>query len=133
MPQTPLFTAAQLSAWLRQDVSADNATEVESVVWGWLSAVLQVDERPDTLTPSQYAAALELGGIAFSNPEGLSRYDLETEKTTYSSERRDEILVGIATQAGTSVPGTTSPAPVGSFPPAHCYPDPAVRWGRSAW
>jgi hypothetical protein len=130
MPLTTLFTKAELAGWLRQDVTDDQLTAVESVVWGWIAPILKADARPDALTPGQYAAALELGGIAFSNPEGLSSYGLDTERSVYSSERRDEILAIIAAQAGSTVPGLTAPAPVGCFPPARRYPDPAERCGR---
>lgn len=134
MPQTTrLFSALQLTAWLRQDVTVAQAGEAEKVVWGWLAPILKVEDRPDVVSVALYSAALELGGIAFSNPEGLSSYELETEKTVYSSERRDEILRILAAQNNTTAPGLTPAAPVGSFPAACAYPDPARRFSYFRW
>lgn len=132
MPQTnALFTSAALGDWLRQSVTDAQAVVVEVVVWGWLAPILRLTTRPDTLTADQYAAALELAGIAYSNPEGLSEYQLESEKSVYSSERRDEILRILAAQSGTVAVGLTPPSPTGSFPAPKCYPDPADRRERA--
>lgn len=126
MPQTPLFNAADLGAWLRQDVTDDAASVVERVVWGWLRPVLKVEERPSAPSDELVSWAIELGAIAYANPEGLSEYGLESETSKYSSERRDEILQNAA--GGGALPEGTAAAPRGSFPAARCYPDPAERW-----
>jgi hypothetical protein len=124
MPQTTaLFSPEDLTNWLRQPVSADAADVVERVVWGWLRPLLNLTERPATPSDELTAWAIELGGIAYSNPEGLSSYSLESESTGYSSERRDELLRAVAT-GGTAFDGAV-PAPRGSFPTARRYPDPA--------
>lgn len=123
MPQaTVLFTADDLADWLHQPVTPEGAAVTERVVWGWLSPILGLTDRPDPPTASQAAWAVELGGIAYVNPEGLASYALESEKSDYSSERRDEIL-RLAAGGGVAV------KPRGSFPPAYCYPDPATPWG----
>lgn len=124
-PENALFTSAQLTSWLRQPVSEDAAEIVESVVWGWLRPLLQLDERPATQSAELKAWALELGGIAYTNPEGLSSYSLESESTSYSSERRDEVLRAVA--GGGTTPDGAAPAPRGCFPNARAYPDPAER------
>lgn len=127
MPQTtaPLFTDVELTAWLRQVVSSDAAEIVESVVWGWLRPLLSLTDRPTEPSDELRAWAVELGGIAYSNPEGLSSYSLESESTSYSSERRDELL-RLAASGGVAAPGG-APKPVGCFPPPRRYPDPAER------
>lgn len=128
-PQTPeLFTAADLTNWLRQPVAAEHAAVAQTVVWGWLRPLLGVTELAE-VSPEIKAWAIELGAIAYTNPEGLSAYSLGTERSAYSSERRDEILRMVAS-GGAVAPGTT-PSPRGSFPPAPRYPDPAEcrpRW-----
>lgn len=131
MPQTALFTLTDLGAWLRQDVTDQSATVVEKVVWGWLGPVLKLAERPDEVSEALFSWAVELGGIAFSNPEGLSSYQLEDEQSQYSSERRDEILRLAA--GGGVVPAGGVPSPRGSFPRGRHYPDPAERGLPGCW
>lgn len=132
MPQTTqLFNAAELGAWLRQDVTDESAVAVERVVWGWLRPVLGLSERPEEPSEELVAWAVELGGIAYANPEGLSSYQLEDESTTYSSERRDEILR--VAQGGGVIPDGGVPVPRGSFPRARQYPDPAERGLPGCW
>jgi hypothetical protein len=125
MPQATnaLFTPTELSNWLRQPVADESAWMVETVVWGWLRPVLQLTERPEVTSDELKAWAIELGAIAYVNPEGLGSYALETEKSVYSGERRAELL-GIAASGGTDVGPV--PGPRGTFPPAPC--DDGVRW-----
>lgn len=125
MSQTTLFNAADLGAWLRQDVTDEAASVVERVVWGWLRPVLKLTERPDVPSEELVAWAIELGAIAYTNPEGLAEYRLEEEWSHYSGERRDEILA-LAGSGGTAVQGAVA-APQGRFPAARRYPDPAER------
>lgn len=125
MPQTPLFTSVELAAWLDQPVTPQRGAIVERVVWGWLQPVLNLEERPETASEKLFAWAIELGGIAKVNPDGLSRYSLDSESSEYSSERRDEILRAAA--SGGAVPAGSVPAPTGCFPKARAYPDPVER------
>lgn len=122
---TTLFTAEDLSTWLRQPVSSEAAVLVERVVWGWLGPLLGTTERPDPVSDKLAAWAIELGAIAYANPEGLSRYSLDSESSEYSSERRDEIL-RIAAGGGIT-PAGAALAPSGCFPTARSYPDPVER------
>lgn len=125
MPQTTLFDETDLGAWLRQSVTQEAAQIVEKVVWGWLRPLLKVDVRPDTASDELTSWAIELGGIAYSNPEGLAEYQLESEKSQYSSERRDAIFRMVS--SGGAAPDGVAPAPRGCFPSARRYPDPAER------
>jgi hypothetical protein len=125
MPTTALFTADDLNALPGvSGVSDAEAVLVERVVWGWLKPVLKLTDRPDPVSDELFSWALELGVIFRSNPEGLEEYQLESERSRYSSERRDELL-GIAAAGGTTVGGIATP--LGSFPAARAYPDPAER------
>lgn len=123
MSQTALFDETDLTDWLHKPVSAEAATIAERVAWGWLRPLINLDERPDVPSDELLAWAIELGGIAHCNPEGLVRYALDQELSIYSSERRDEIL-RMAADGGTVAPGS-APKPMGVFPHARRYPDPA--------
>src|SRR6476660_1663335 len=120
-PDHPLFVAQDLTDWLQRPVADSQAVMAERVVWGWLRPLLALDVRPTTLTDEQAAWAIELGGIAVANPEGLVRYILENEESIYDGTRRDEILRAAA-GGGTTAPGS-APKPRGSFPRPDCYPD----------
>lgn len=129
MPQAtdPLFTAAELTNWLHRPVSTDAAAIAEVVVWGWLQPRLGIAERPWRPEPSLKAWAIELGGIAVTNPENLASYSLETESTTYDVQRRSEILDAVEAHATGRTKGSV-PSPRGNFPPPRRYPDAAERW-----
>jgi hypothetical protein len=127
-PDHPLFTAQDLTDWLQKPIGDSQAAMVERVVWGWLKPVLGLTERPTALTEEQASWAIELGGIAASNPDALARYVLEGEESFYDGTRRDEILRMAA--SGGVTPGGETPRPRGSFPPATCYPDPAYPFTR---
>jgi hypothetical protein len=122
-----LFNAADLSGWLHQTVTDAAATSAEAVVWGWLSPVLKVDTRPDPVPDYVWAAAVELGGIAYSNPKGLSRNDLGPIRQYFSLERRNEILDEVY-RGG--LPPSVQAAPRGNFPCAQRYPDPVIDYLR---
>lgn len=120
-----LFTAADLSTWLQDDVDDDTATTIERVVWGWLKPVLGLTVRPDPIPEEVFSWAIELGAIARENPAGLARYQLGEESSQYSVERRNEILA----EAGNGGrPAGDQLRPVGSFPDRPCYP--ANFWER---
>jgi hypothetical protein len=127
-PDHPLFTAQDLTDWLQKPIGDAQAAMCERVVWGWLKPILKLADRPAALTEEQAAWAIELGGIAASNPDALSRYVLEGEESFYDGTRRDEILRNAA--AGGVTPAGGAPPPRGSFPPATCYPDPAYAFAR---
>lgn len=121
MSQTALFDEADLTDWLHKPVSPEAAAVAERVVWGWLRPLIGLVDRPDPPSAELLAWAIELGGIAHVNPEGLVRYVLDQELSIYSAERRDEILRTVAS-GGTIAPGG-APRPIGAFPHAHRYPD----------
>lgn len=126
---TTLFTAADLSGWLHEPVSDVDAAAVETVVWGWLAPVLNLTDRPDPVPANLFSSAVELGGIAYSNPQGLTRNDLGDLKQYFSLERREQILEEVY-RGG--IPDSIPMKPRGNFPPAQCYPDPVIDYLRRA-
>ena len=118
-PDHPLFTSNDLTAWLHKPVSSWDAEVVERVVWGWLSPVLGLDERPASLSDTQFAWAVELGAIAHENPAGLDSKSTGPFGEDYSTERRVAIL-DEAASGGQA--GATAMKPRGSFPAAATFP-----------
>lgn len=119
-----LFAAPDLRGLLPDSHITDaQAITLEQVVWGWLRPALGVEERPATIAPELFSAALELGAIAKENPAGLSSYQLGPERIGFSAERRGEILAAVASWGAASAAGH----PTWSFPPALEWPDPAMR------
>jgi hypothetical protein len=135
MTTNALFTADELAGWLHMpagSIAQGVSDMVELVVWGWMKDALGVEARPATLTDQQKAHAVELGGIAYSNPEGLARYALESELTVYDAATRQRILDQLT---DTGPPGAPA-RPRGKFPTRTTdddYPDPARPYGTSVW
>ena len=119
-----LFTELDLKNLTGREVTQAQAETAERIVWGWLSPVLNLTDRPDPVPDAVFSWAVELGAIAVENPAGLESYQLGQERFGYSAERRREIL---AEAADGGVPGSGG-RPQGSFPPACGWPDPARGW-----
>lgn len=132
MTTTALFSPEELSHAVREDVSDEDAALAERMAWGWLSPILGLEARPDTVGDQLFGWALELGGIYYENPTGLAVYQLGEERRQFSSGRRNEILEevrsSVAGQTGTGGSGL----PRGKFPKGCAYPDPARPVGLSA-
>lgn len=127
-PATPLFLAQDLEDLLSRPIEKEKAVIAERVVWGWVQPLTDLTDRPgEEITPALDAAVIELGAIFIVNPENLSRYELSDELSIYGAERKAEILRSVAS-GGTVAPGS-APKPVGSFPAASRYPDPATPFG----
>lgn len=129
LPNDALFTAADLGDWLHKSVVEDSVVMAERVVWGWLRPILGVTTRPTgaDLSPELVAWALELGGIAYENPAGLTSKQIGPFQEQYSAERRAAILDEVATGGQ---PAAAAMAPRGRFPKASRYPDPADGCSR---
>jgi hypothetical protein len=125
MPTTnPLFSAQDLTSWLRQPVSDDAADVVERVVWGWLKPLLTsqgITERPATRATSSRRGRSSWGD-RLRQPRGARLLLLESESSKYSSERRDQLLRDVA-GGGTTAPGAAL-SPVGTFPGGTPLPGP---------
>lgn len=129
-PDHALFTAAQLRDYLRTSVTDDQGAVAENVVWGWLQPHLKLTERPDELPPGVWPRALQLGAIAFTNPELLESYALGTERSVYSRENYDRLLAEVDDLVSGGTGATAPPRPRGRFPKPEGYPDPARVLGR---
>lgn len=125
VPGSPaLFSAADLNSLPGvSGVTDEQATMVERIVWGWLKPVLGLTDRPTPVPDEVFAWAVELGAIAYANPNGLSYYQLGEERSGFSAERRVEIL-GEAASGGQAA--SSAGRPRGCFPPAQAWPDPAT-------
>lgn len=119
---TALFDAQDLEDFLGgRRVPTDTAETAERVVWGWLKPVLGLTERPTEISDELFAAAVELGSIAVSNPAGLSyEYDANDVRRGYQGKRRAEILDELRTTAAANA----GRRPRGRFPKAPTWPDP---------
>lgn len=122
-----LFSGDDLENLLQEPVATGSAVTAERLVWGWLSPILDTLSRPVDVSPQLWSWAVELGAIAYSNPGGLSEYQLGGERQKFSAERRDQILADVAS-GGTASANGGVPAPQGDFPPVRCYPGDPLDW-----
>jgi hypothetical protein len=130
LPENALFTGADLTGVFHRPIVDDDVVAAERIVWGRVKALLKLEARPASLDDTLAGQVLELGAIAYTNPEALSRYVLEGEASFYDTARWDQVLEAIAS-GGVVAPGS-APPPRGSVPAASSYPDPADR-PRSRW
>lgn len=129
----PLFTAPQLSAFIQYEVPDRAAKAAEQVVSGWLLDATELDEWPTPLPPQLYSWAVELGVMAHENPGGLRSRAQGGETDEWQITRRDEILTAARAWAQRQLSSSSATSPVGCFPPAQRWPDPADRPRRSRW
>lgn len=124
MATAALFSAEDLTHAVREFVDDDEAVAAERMVWGWLSPILDLVERPDVVTDQLWSWAVELGAGYYENPTGLAAYQLGEERRQFGVERRNAILEEVrGSVAGQGTGGTALPR--GRFPQACAYPDPA--------
>lgn len=128
----PLFDSEDLSTYVQYPVDDDAAAAAERVVSGWLQDATGPGEwYGDDVVPSQlpaqlYAWAIELGAMAHENPAGLASEITADKTTVWDRARRTEILDKAAAWAGQNG-STSSGGPVGRFPSARRWPDPAEQ------
>lgn len=120
-----LFTRAELTSWLGKPISDERAVLAEAIVWGWVQPILGWSSRPTPTPPALYSAAVGLGAIALENPSGLTRKQIGPFSEDYSVERREEILDELRNSGLPTGEAAGVHQPMGDFPPAKCYPDPA--------
>jgi hypothetical protein len=106
-----IFDLGDLPSWLQvPEVDTETATRVRRYANGWLMGATRLTEWPDPIPDTLWAWAIELAAIAYYNPAGASREQIDDYLVQYSGERRTEILAAAASMYG----GAT--APRGSFP-----------------
>lgn len=123
-----LFSAADLTELLGEEVSTDSAAIAERMAWGWLAPILGIAAWPVAQTPvpaELFAWALELGAIAWANPTGTTGQSDGPFAVQFSLARRQEILDEV--RASDLAAARFRPAaPVGRFEDPEPYPDPAL-------
>lgn len=121
-----LFTAAQLTELLGKPVTTGRAEVVERVVWGWLKPVLGWDERPadDAVPDELFGWAVRLAAIIAENPAALEGKTVGPFSEQYAKNVKD-ILDEVRNSTLPTGTAAINGRPMGEFPEALCYPDPA--------
>lgn len=116
-----LVVDGELAAHLQHPTRTDAERSAIRIAEGWLFSVTRSlpvwsDPPPDAPVPEDlHAWALELAGIAYDNPQGLTTRTVEDDTRIFAVTRRREILDAAAACYG----GVA--APLFSFPPAPTY------------
>jgi hypothetical protein len=108
-----IFDLGDLPSWLQvPEVDTETATRVRRYANGWLMSATRLTEWPDPIPDALWAWAIELAGIAYHNPTGISREQIDDYLVQYSGERRAEILAAAtAMYAGATAPRGSFPVP----------------------
>lgn len=116
-----LFTFEELAAYLQRDLDAATATQARRIAYGWLKSATSLTDWPDPVPDDLWAWGLELAALAYVSPEGLVTEDPGGVPPGWSGPRWEQIL----REARRKYADEGGPAaPVGSFPPPPCWPDP---------
>lgn len=91
---------------------------------GWLSDATGITTWPDPVPDRLWSWGIELGAIAYNNPEGATSEQIDDYRVVNDSERRGQILA----EARTAYP---SAAPAGAGP-QWSFPKPDWSWGPVA-
>lgn len=96
-------------------------------VRAWIADVKEVDTLPDVLGDADWADAVEMAIMVVTNPEQFAQKNVgATGRMWPMVIQRDRILERVKNRARRAVSG-----PVGSYPPAPTYPDPAMPLGAA--
>lgn len=88
-----LFSIGDLASYLQvPDIDDETTIRVRRYASGWLMAATGLTSWPDPIPDDLWAWAIELAAIAFYNPDGKSREQIDDYLVQYASERRAEIL-----------------------------------------
>ncbi|NUR09335.1 MAG: hypothetical protein HOQ45_20320 [Nocardioidaceae bacterium] len=111
------------------NIPAAQLTAAQRMVAGWLKADAALAALPAGLTDGDdlFSPAFELVTLLVTNPELLASKTVgPTSRAWPIAQRRDAIRALVREQAQRAAGGAAS----GSFPPAPCWPDPALPLGR---
>lgn len=111
-----LVSRTQLQTYLQRTLDVAAAELAIRVGQGWLRSAVPGTTWPDPVPEDLWAWALELAGIAYSNPESLQTRTVDAVTDVWSAARRAEILAAAASAYG------RRRQPVYSFPPAAPWP-----------
>lgn len=109
-----LFDLDDLPSWLQvASVDTETATRVRRYASGWLANATRLTPWPPDPVPDDiWAWAIELAGIAFRNPTGVSSESIDDYSRGDDAVRRAEILkAATAAYGGTSLPQYSFPEP----------------------
>lgn len=88
-----LFELSDLPSWLQiPEVDEQTATRVRRWASGWLMAATGLTQWPDPVPDNLWAWGIELAGIAYRNPTGLTSEAIDDYNVSHDRERRAEIL-----------------------------------------
>lgn len=108
-----LFELPQLASYLHQRLAYGSADLARRVATGWLRSATRLDTWPDPVPDDLLGWALELAGMVYTNPEGLTTEVVGATTATRERGRRDAILAAArSAYGGEGVAG----GPMFSFP-----------------
>lgn len=111
-PSGLLFTNADLQAYLQQTIDTATGDLAQRIASGWLAAATNQTSWPDPIPDTLFAWALELGAIAYRNPDGVSTESIDDHSVSFDRLRRKEILdKASAFYGGSNVPLSSFPEP----------------------
>ncbi len=107
-----LFTNEDLASWLQiPEVDNSSADRARRYASGWLSDATGIIEWPDPVPDRLWTWGIELGGIAYNNPEGAASENIDDYRVQYDATRREQIL-----DAARVAHASSSSGPQWSFP-----------------
>lgn len=113
-----LFTTADLAKWLKRPLDEDGMGLARRYAAGWLKGATGLQSWPDPVTDPLWSWAIELAGIAYSNPRALVTEVRGAATDSWPLARRAEILAAAAVAYKGGGGG-----PLFSFPAAVGWPD----------
>ncbi|MBM0277815.1 hypothetical protein [Micromonospora tarensis] len=111
-----LFELEDLRKLLRLSVDefdSDAAGIARRQAGGWLSDATGLMTWPDPLPERLWSWGIELGSIAYNNPEGAESEQIDDYRVVNDVDRREAILAAARASYPSSVPGA---GPQWSFP-----------------
>ncbi|MBM0275099.1 hypothetical protein [Micromonospora tarensis] len=126
-----LFELVDLRKLLREseiEFDSDAATVARRQAGGWLSDATGLTDWPDPIPDRLWTWAIELGAIAYRNPDGASEEQSDDHRVRFDRARRAEIL----TAARAAYPSASPPGPAAAGP-LWSFPAPDWSWGQDTY
>lgn len=108
-----------------EEFDTDAATVARRLAAGWLSDATGLTAWPDPLPERLWAWAIELGAIAYNNPEAAQSEQIDDYRVAHDRDRRGQILADARQAYAVATTG-----PQGSFPDWDWSWDSVPRNGR---
>ena len=129
MPE--LFELEDLRKLLRLSVAEFDtaaATVARRLAGGWLSDATGLTAWPDLVPDRLWSWAIELGAIAYNNPDAALEEQTDDHRVKHDRQRRAESL----DSARAAYPSTPAPTPA-SAGPLWSMPEPDWSWGPQTY